>query len=303
MNTMLTQLGGSGLKVFKAMGELFVQMSPYIVNIVEKFSKLVDFLDELGLLEETIALVVVGIIAWKNAQTLLNIANFIRNLRDQISVMRLLRTETAMLNSGMLLTGTGVGKLGMVMQNTYTKTMLLVAGISLLSSGFMDLQNWNDMSSLERVGSILKIVAGAAFLAATAFATLHTTWSVGAAAAAIGVGLTAVLASLATAQAAAKEAQANIEFHANGGLATKGSLFYAGEAGPELVTQTSGGNSTIMNMRQLEDAVAKGMFRAMVGTRTEEGEQVINVGVDGQNLFTIFRGVARRNGYDLVKVN
>ena len=90
---------------------------------------------------------------------------------------------------------------------------------------------------------------------------------------------------------------------ANGGLATKGSLFYAGEAGPELVTQTSGGNSTIMNMRQLEDAVAKGMFRAMVGTRTEEGEQVINVGVDGQNLFTIFRGVARRNGYDLVKVN
>ena len=303
MNQMLTQLGGSGLKVFKAMGELFVQMSPYIVNIVEKFSKLVDFLDELGLLEETIALVVVGIIAWKKAQTLLNIANFIRNLRDQISVMRLLRTETAMLNSGMLLTGTGVGKLGMVMQNTYTKTMLLVAGISLLSSGFMDLQNWNDMSSLERVGSILKIVAGAAFLAATAFATLHTTWSVGVAAAAIGVGLTAVLASLATAQAAAKEAQANIEYHANGGLATKGSLFYAGEAGPELVTQTSGGNSTIMNMRQLEDAVAKGMFRAMVGTRTEEGEQVINVGVDGQNLFTIFRGVARRNGYDLVKVN
>lgn len=90
---------------------------------------------------------------------------------------------------------------------------------------------------------------------------------------------------------------------AEGGLATKGSLFYAGEAGSELVTQTSGGNSTIMNMRQLEDAVAKGMFRAMVGTRTEEGEQVINVGVDGQNLFTIFRGVARRNGYDLVKVN
>ena len=93
------------------------------------------------------------------------------------------------------------------------------------------------------------------------------------------------------------------QWKADGGLATKGSLFYAGEAGPELVTQTSGGNSTIMNMRQLEDAVAKGMFRAMVGTRTEEGEQVINVGVDGQNLFTIFRGVARRNGYDLVKVN
>jgi hypothetical protein len=92
-------------------------------------------------------------------------------------------------------------------------------------------------------------------------------------------------------------------FKAEGGLANKGSLFYAGEAGPELVTRTSGGNSTIMNMAQLENAVAKGMFRALAGTQANESEQVVNVGIDGQNLFTIFRGVARRNGYDLVKVN
>jgi hypothetical protein len=92
-------------------------------------------------------------------------------------------------------------------------------------------------------------------------------------------------------------------FSANDGIAPKASLLYTSKVSPELVTQTSSGNSTSTNMQQLEDAVAKGMFRAMVGTRTEEGEQVINVGVDGQNLFTIFRGVARRNGYDLVKVN
>jgi hypothetical protein len=92
-------------------------------------------------------------------------------------------------------------------------------------------------------------------------------------------------------------------FKAEGGLANKGSLFYAGEAGPELVTRTSGGNSTIMNMAQLENAVAKGMFRALAGTQANESEQVVNVGIDGQNLFTIFRGVAKRNGYDLVKVN
>jgi hypothetical protein len=303
VNSSLEKLGGAGIKVFQSLGELFVEISPYLVKIVEKFTDIVDLLDELGLLEETIGLVVVGLIAWKNAQTILNIRTFVKNLQTQIRVMRLLRTETTMLNSGMLLAGTGVGKLGMIMQNTYTKTMLLVAGMSLLSSGFMDLQGWSDMSGLERASTILKIVAGAAFLAAAAIASFHTAWSVGVAAGAIGVGIAAIVASMATASAAAKDMQKGIEAHANGGLATKGSLFYAGEAGPELVTRTSGGNSTIMNMAQLENAVAKGMFRALAGTQANESEQVVNVGIDGQNLFTIFRGVAKRNGYDLVKVN
>jgi hypothetical protein len=303
MNNSLSLLGSAGIKVFKSLADLFVEISPYLVRIVEKFTDIVDLLDELGLLEETIGLVVVGLIAWKNAQTLLNIMNFVQQLRSYISVMRLLRTETQMLNSGMLLTGTGIGKFGTIMTSTYTRTMTLVAGISLLSSGLMDLQNWSDMSSLEKWSTVLKIVAGAAFLAASAIAAFHTAWSLGVAAGAIAVGVAAIVASMATASAAAKDMQKNIEAHANGGLATKGSLFYAGEAGPELVTRTSGGNSTIMNMAQLENAVAKGMFRALAGTQANESEQVVNVGIDGQNLFTIFRGVAKRNGYDLVKVN
>ena len=101
----------------------------------------------------------------------------------------------------------------------------------------------------------------------------------------------------------AKEAQANMEFHANGGLATKGSLFYAGEAGPELVTHTSGGGSTIMNMKQLEDAVARGFIRGFASTDNGyEDTDETNVYVDGQRLFNIMRGTAKRNGYDFVKV-
>lgn len=195
------------------------------------------------------------------------------------------------------------GTLGHSLASLGIQIVGVTAGLALLLSSFSDLQNWGDMSGLERASTILKIVAGAAFLAASAIATFHTAWSVGVAAGAIGVGIAAIVASMATASAAAKDMQKNIEAHANGGLATKGSLFYAGEAGPELVTRTSGGNSTIMNMAQLENAVAKGMFRALAGTQANESEQVVNVGIDGQNLFTIFRGVARRNGYDLVKVN
>jgi hypothetical protein len=88
---------------------------------------------------------------------------------------------------------------------------------------------------------------------------------------------------------------------ADGGLATKGSLFYAGEAGPELVTQTSGGGSTIMNMKQLEDAVARGFIRGAAATQGDEGQQ-ITVNVSGRNLFSIFVEEARSNGYELVKV-
>ena len=303
INQVIKQLGGSGLKVFKAMGELFVKMAPHIVSIVEKFAKFVDFLDTIGLLDEAIGLVVLGLIAWKNQQNMLNIMGFVKNLKTQISVMKMLRQETMMLNSGMLLTGDGIGKFGMIMTSTYAKSLLLFAGMSLLSSAFMDFQNFGDMSQLEKTSTILKAVAGAAFLAATAFATLHATWSVGAAAIAIGVGIAAVIASLATAQSAAKQMESNIQMKAVGGLATKGTLFYAGEAGPELVTQTSGGGSTIMNMKQLEDAVARGFIRGFASTdRVYEDNEKTEVYVDGQRLFNIMRNTANRNGYDFVRV-
>jgi hypothetical protein len=159
------------------------------------------------------------------------------------------------------------------------------------------------MSGLEKASTILKIVAGAAFLAAAAIASFHTSWSVGVAAGAIAVGIAAIIASMATASAAAKDMQKNIEAHANGGLATKGSLFYAGEAGPELVTQTSGGGSTIMNMKQLEDAVARGFIRGFAATDNGyENEDTTEVYVDGQRLFNIMRNTAKRNGYDFVRV-
>lgn len=86
----------------------------------------------------------------------------------------------------------------------------------------------------------------------------------------------------------------------NDGTSANRSLFYSSETAPNFARTPIGSGS---DMHQLEDAVAKGMFRAMVGTQANESEQVVNVGIDGQNLFTIFRGVARRNGYDLVKVN
>ena len=109
--------------------------------------------------------------------------------------------------------------------------------------------NWDDMSGFERAIAILNILAGAALVAAAAVAVFHTSWSVGVAAGVIAAGIAVAYGAI----EAVKAKSMDLEYHADGGLATKGSLFYAGEAGPELVTQTSGGGSTIMNMQQLEE--------------------------------------------------
>ena len=195
------------------------------------------------------------------------------------------------------------GTLGYSIASLTIAVVGAVAGFTLLISAFSDIQNWSDMSSLEKVSTILKIVAGAAFLAATAIAAFHTSWSMGAAAVAIGVGIAAIVASMATASVAAKQMEKDIQMKADGGLATKGSLFYAGEAGPELVTQTSGGGSTIMNMKQLEDAVARGFIRGFASTDNGyENTNETNVYVDGQRLFNIMRNTAKRSGYDFVKI-
>lgn len=366
VNKAISSIGSAGLSVMQSFTKLFISLAPALTTTVEIISNVITILDKLGLLETTIWLVVGALLAWKAVQITVEIAKTATTLMPLIKQLKLSEDRIVSMASA---------------------TAYALVGVSLLASAFMDLQNWGDMSGLEKVSTVLKIVAGAAFLAATAIAAFHTSWSVGVAAGAIAVGVAAIVASMAAAQAAAKEAQASIEMHANGGVATKGSLFvageagpelvtktsggnstimnmqqlneavrlgfvgglksaeflkfanelfdrlsrisafsaitkkkgifgfanggladrgslfYAGEAGPELVTQTSGGGSTIMNMQQLEDAVARGFIRGFAATDDGyDSGDTTEVYVDGQRLFNIIRGTARRSGYDFVKV-
>ena len=245
----------------------------YLTN--DGFRKVVNWLVE-GLLscKEAIILVVSALIAWKAI-------NFIeKTLIPMITKLKALVTQ-------------------------FNLTQVAAAGMALY--GFMVASNaaknlftsWEDMSGFERAIEIFKILAGAALVAAAAVAVFHTSWSVGVAAGVIAAGIAVAYGAI----EAVKAKQAELEYHANGGLATKGSLFYAGEAGPELVTQTSGGGSTIMNMKQLEDAVARGFIRGFASTdRGYEEDDATEVYVDGQRLFNIMRSTAKRNGYDFVRV-
>ena len=245
----------------------------YFTN--EGFRNVVNFLVKaLFSCEEAIYLVVGALLAWKTIKfiegTIIPLISKLKLLTKQFNL-----TQTA---------AAGMAILGFMVAANAAKELFA---------------NWDDMSGLERAIEIFKILAGAAFVAATAIAVFHTSWSVGIAAGVIAAGIAVAYGAIESVNAKSKE----LEYHANGGLATKGSLFYAGEAGPELVTQTSGGGSTIMNMKQLEDAVARGFVRGFAATEsTEDNGEPTNVYVDGQPLFTIIRGIAKRNGFDFVKV-
>ena len=283
MNEMLTQLGGAGLKVFQELAEIFIDISPVLAEIVEGFAGIIGWLDEMELLDDVIWLVVGALMAWKTV-------NIIKSIKDTYTLLQPMITKLQ----------------GLATQFTLTQ----VAAAGMAAYGFMVaydaaknlFSSWDDMSGLERAIEIFKLLAGAAMVAAVAIGVFHTSWTVGVAAATIAAGVALLMGYMASVKSQA-ESLGKIETHANGGLATKGSLFYAGEAGPELVTQTSGGGSTIMNMKQLEDAVARGFIRGFASTdKGYEDNDTTNIYVDGQRLFNIMRGVANRNGYDYVRV-
>ena len=280
MNELLTQLGGAGLKVFQELAEIFIDIAPVLAEIVEGFAGIIGWLDEMELLDDVIWLVVGALIAWKTVNIVKSIQETYKLLQPMITKLQGLATQ-------------------------FTLTQVAAAGMAIY--GFMVaanaakelFTNWDDMSGFERAIEIFKILAGAALIAAAAVAVFHTSWSVGIAAGVIAAGIAVAYGAIEAVNAKSKE----LEYHANGGLATKGSLFYAGEAGPELVTQTSGGGSTIMNMKQLEDAVARGFIRGFAATDNGyENDDTTEVYVDGQRLFDIMRNTAKRNGYDFVKV-
>ncbi len=64
-----------------------------------------------------------------------------------------------------------------------------------------------------------------------------------------------------------------LNFAADGGIFDQGSLVWAGERGPEIVANASGGKTGVMNVQQMQDAVYEGVYSAVVAAmRTTGGD-------------------------------
>lgn len=97
----------------------------------------------------------------------------------------------------------------------------------------------------------------------------------------------------------------NIGTYAMGGLPDTGSLFLAGERGAELVTNVGSGQSAVMNMQQLQQAIYGGMVSALSTMQQVGGHetaQPITVKIGEDTLFEITRKSATRRGLDFAKV-
>ena len=306
-NDLLKALGSTGLTVFQTLCEIFLDIAPALAKIVEGFAGIIGWLDKMGWLEDIIWLIVGAMLAWKAVTIAIATYKFatsvisgfrsISTFINDVALKAFIKLKTFLWDS-LIPTLTKLRD-KLTAANLAASALALVGFAAAYDAGKKLFSSWDDMSGLERAIEIFKILAGAAMIAAAAVAVFHTSWSVGIAAGAIAAGIAVAYGAIE--EVSAK--QSELVYKANGGLADKGSLFYAGEAGPELVTQTSGGGSTIMNMKQLEDAVARGFIRGFASTdRGYEDNDETSVYVDGQRLFNIMRGVAKRNGYDYVRL-
>ena len=96
----------------------------------------------------------------------------------------------------------------------------------------------------------------------------------------------------------------SLKFAADGGIFDAGSLIWAGERGPEIVANASGGKTGVMNVQQMQDAVYEGVFAAMTAAMRGQGSggtsQEIKVYLDGKEITASVKKHQHESGASLM---
>jgi hypothetical protein len=159
------------------------------------------------------------------------------------------------------------------------------------------IQNWGELDTWQKVIGILGVITAAALGAAMAFGVFHSAWSIGLAAAGIVAGVGAIAAVIATSQ---KDIE-NIEVpkYAVGGMPDKGSLFIAGEAGAEIVSTSSSGQTGVSNVQQIAQATYQGTMSALRdwwGGQNARGDIPQLTEANATGMYQAVTGVAKSYG-------
>jgi hypothetical protein len=171
------------------------------------------------------------------------------------------------------------------MQKLQVASGALLTGIVTLAMGISTfIMAWGDMSWGERLTTIFVSLAAAIGAAAVALHLFKGNWAMalGVGATVAGIGLT-IGSQLST-----------INDFANGGLPDKGTVFRAGEAGAEIVYNTPSGQSGVVNVQQIEQA----MYGALVryGKSNGGNGQELVVYLDGEKVYQNTTAHAKRRG-------
>ena len=91
----------------------------------------------------------------------------------------------------------------------------------------------------------------------------------------------------------------SLKFAARGGIFDQGSLIWAGERGPEVMAEASGGRTGVMNVQQMQDAVYEGVYAAVSAAMrgmSGGGSQSVNVYLDGKQITAAVEQRQRERG-------
>lgn len=96
----------------------------------------------------------------------------------------------------------------------------------------------------------------------------------------------------------------NLKFAAAGGVFDQGSLIWAGERGPEVMANASGGRTGVMNIEQMQEAVYEGVYSAMIaamrGNSEGGGSQPVNIYLDGRVIARSVEKAQRERGTSIM---
>ena len=95
----------------------------------------------------------------------------------------------------------------------------------------------------------------------------------------------------------------SLKFAAAGGVFDQGSLIWAGERGPEVMANASGGRTGVMNIEQMQEAVYEGVYSAMIAAMRGNGEgggQDIRVYLDSREITTSVERRQRERGASIM---
>lgn len=204
--------------------------------------------------------------------------NLVSKTRLYTSVLKTMAAEMDKANPKVTLFARGI--------NTVARSSAVgYIGLSLFSSGLAGIMNWDNTQPLKNAANVLLLVAGAAFMAANAMATLGVASTFGTAALTISAGIATVVAAVLGAASASQSTAANISAFASGGYPDRGQMFIANEAGAELVGNIGGRTSVANNdmiVEAIENAAYRGYMRAINDTSGDGGARV-TVGFDVDN--------------------
>lgn len=214
-------------KIFTLKNALILLDGVLVLSIAKSFVDAIQAFKDgeigAGILATTIGVALVG------AFVLLNF-NILKTIALKIVVwFQTLRLQSA-------LATTSVQKLQLAAGSLFLGITLLIGGIAALAS------SWDSMKDWQKITTIFVSLAAAIAAAAAAYYAFQMNWGM-----AIGVGAMVAGTGLIVGS------QLSTQKYADGGMVPKGTAFIAGEAGAEIVHQSSAGTG-VANIEQIRQA-------------------------------------------------